>query len=64
MATLMDTEEEVGKDCRLHSSLLSVGHFWILPFVCMELAEALVYLQVVVWVFTELLLSHDQSVRP
>jgi hypothetical protein len=26
MATLMDTEEEAGKDCRLHSSLLSIGH--------------------------------------
>jgi hypothetical protein len=68
MATLTDTEEEAGKDCRLHSSLLSVGHSFSS---CMlwphgsypscawssQFAEALVYLQVVVWAFTELLLK-------
>jgi hypothetical protein len=66
MATLMDTEVEAGKGCRLHSRspfcwpLLLFLHAlatWVLPFVCMELAEAVVYLQVVVWVFTELLLK-------
>ncbi len=30
---------------------------WVLPFLCLELSEALVYLQVVIWAFTAILLK-------